>query len=419
MHTHMRQTARPAPGELTQGALRAWLRQQGYQNGDVLPPADLLAAQLGVHGDRVFAVLDCLARQGEVLAFPGRGIVITDPAVSLNGRVRVRTALDSWSNWTVPRTNHLIAIVVTRRIADGTYPAGGRVPSLASIAAEFAVSKGEAWTALAPVRARGLLRRCGAAWRGFEVHPNARSILRSGDQTHLLRQADPGLPPGYERLKDFSNRAPGTRFTPRDRLRYSTAVAAAHRDGAGVLEIARVLRCSRRSVVRSLAAAEAAEQTAALLRSLIRNGTFRLHHVLPPRKHLARLIGATREALDLAVSRLRLDGCLLVLPGFGTVVVDPGSPPTGERIEVHTSEGSRNLWIPPADGLGTSDAIRVALIGGIVNGAYPEGQRLPSLTQLSNDFEVSPRTIRRVLASLRKADIIGAGTIVLPSARDA
>lgn len=51
-----------------------------------------------------------------------------------------------------------IADVLTARISDGTYPLRSRVPSVASVAAEFGVGKSTAEAAMRLLRQRGLTR---------------------------------------------------------------------------------------------------------------------------------------------------------------------------------------------------------------------------------------------------------------------
>jgi DNA-binding GntR family transcriptional regulator len=48
--------------------------------------------------------------------------------------------------------------VILRRIEDGTYPAGSKVPSIVAIAAEFDVVNSTAQRAMEAVRAAGLTR---------------------------------------------------------------------------------------------------------------------------------------------------------------------------------------------------------------------------------------------------------------------
>ena len=51
-----------------------------------------------------------------------------------------------------------IAAVITGRIADGTYPAGSRVPSVVEIAAEWDVAASTAQKGLAHLKAEGVVR---------------------------------------------------------------------------------------------------------------------------------------------------------------------------------------------------------------------------------------------------------------------
>lgn len=50
-----------------------------------------------------------------------------------------------------------LAELLRARIADGTYPAGGRVPSVISLSQEFEVAPGTVRKALAALQAEGLI----------------------------------------------------------------------------------------------------------------------------------------------------------------------------------------------------------------------------------------------------------------------
>jgi GntR family transcriptional regulator len=51
-----------------------------------------------------------------------------------------------------------IAAVLERRIADGTYPVGSRVPSVVELSTEFEVAASTAQKVLAHLKAEGLVR---------------------------------------------------------------------------------------------------------------------------------------------------------------------------------------------------------------------------------------------------------------------
>ncbi|MGD2134134.1 MAG: GntR family transcriptional regulator, partial [Maricaulaceae bacterium] len=46
-----------------------------------------------------------------------------------------------------------------------------------------------------------------------------------------------------------------------------------------------------------------------------------------------------------------------------------------------------------------------AVIGGILDGAYPEGELLPSVRQLAVDFDVSPLTAAKVFQELSRENL--------------
>lgn len=51
-----------------------------------------------------------------------------------------------------------IAEVITSRIADGTYPVGGRLPSTLELSTEFGVATSTAQKVMAHLKAEGLVR---------------------------------------------------------------------------------------------------------------------------------------------------------------------------------------------------------------------------------------------------------------------
>ncbi|MFC4494933.1 winged helix-turn-helix domain-containing protein [Streptomyces ovatisporus] len=51
-----------------------------------------------------------------------------------------------------------IAAVIVRRIKDGTYPSGTKIPSVVQIAAEFEVANSTAQRAMEAIKAEGLTR---------------------------------------------------------------------------------------------------------------------------------------------------------------------------------------------------------------------------------------------------------------------
>ncbi|MFF9779465.1 GntR family transcriptional regulator [Streptomyces sp. NPDC013978] len=51
-----------------------------------------------------------------------------------------------------------MAEVISKRIADGTYPQGGRVPGIVQLSAEFGIAASTAQKALADLRDNGQVR---------------------------------------------------------------------------------------------------------------------------------------------------------------------------------------------------------------------------------------------------------------------
>ena len=63
-----------------------------------------------------------------------------------------------------------LAEILRTRIADGTYPPGGRIPSVLSLSQEFEVAPGTARKALAALQSEGLVEsRTG--WGSFVAAP--------------------------------------------------------------------------------------------------------------------------------------------------------------------------------------------------------------------------------------------------------
>jgi DNA-binding GntR family transcriptional regulator len=78
---------------------------------------------------------------------------------------------------TIDRTRAMwpqIAAVISKRIKDGTYPPGAKIPSVVQLATEFGVVNSTAQRAMVAVRAEGLTRS-EAGMGTFVLHPEERT----------------------------------------------------------------------------------------------------------------------------------------------------------------------------------------------------------------------------------------------------
>lgn len=232
------------------------------------------------------------------------------------------------------------------------------------------------------------------------------------------------VPQWRQYLKQLPAYDPGAHLTARDRELYRAALAQAHRAGGNVQGMAAFLSRSTTSVrtlldeagLRTTSTADEVEST---LRDRIKDGTYQVADVLPAKQQLCDELGVTRDAVTRAIGRLATEGLLLSVYGRGTVVCDPRTPPTGPDLRVRTLSGQWETWPVRADP--SVQRIRDTVIDRVLDGTYPEGDKIPSSRTLAQEFGVLHHTVDRALAPLKQSGLLatrhGGGTLVHSKAR--
>lgn len=145
-----------------ESALRDRMTDGTYEVGTKIPSTHALKLEFGVSAGPVTRAVSSLEAAGFLLGVQGRGTVVTDPQNPPAGpELRVRVGPGLWETWTVQqpgRTNSShIRSVVMARIADGTYPAGHRIPDRNDFVQEFAVTYPTVFYALKQLQESGIL----------------------------------------------------------------------------------------------------------------------------------------------------------------------------------------------------------------------------------------------------------------------
>ncbi|MEH0576815.1 GntR family transcriptional regulator [Streptomyces sp. B21-108] len=145
-----------------ENALRRRMEDGKYEVGAKIPTPQSLTEEFGRSKKAVVRALARLEAAGYLLGVQGRGTVVTDPRNPLQGpTLRVRTGPEQWETWTVQQPGSTnaehIRTAVTARIADGTYPAGRKIPSRYKLAREFGVAYPTVYNALKQLQERGIL----------------------------------------------------------------------------------------------------------------------------------------------------------------------------------------------------------------------------------------------------------------------
>jgi len=135
-----------------------------YPAGSVLPPRPLLVEELGVSRSVVDQACRALRERGLLVSVPGRGrgTVVVDPLNPPTGpEVLARRSGGKCESWpgrgSTRETVARITRAVRKRIADGTYRPGGRIPSVAELAEEFGCRTWLAREAVDVLKGEGLL----------------------------------------------------------------------------------------------------------------------------------------------------------------------------------------------------------------------------------------------------------------------
>ncbi|WP_055522847.1 GntR family transcriptional regulator [Streptomyces graminilatus] len=135
-----------------------------YPAGSVLPPRPRLVEELGVSRSTVDHACRALRERGLLVSVPGRGrgTVVVDPLNPPTGPEvlarRGEGACETWPGRGSTRdTVDRITAAVRKRIADGTYRPGRRIPSVAELAEEFDCRTWLAREAVDVLKGEGLL----------------------------------------------------------------------------------------------------------------------------------------------------------------------------------------------------------------------------------------------------------------------
>ncbi|MGW3651686.1 GntR family transcriptional regulator [Streptomyces sp. NPDC000878] len=145
-----------------EGILRARIADGTYTVCTKIPPFARLSEELGIPLWKVRQAVRRLADAGLMVTLMGLGTVVTDPrAPSAESAHRVSVGGGGQETWTILQpgvTNAAhIRAVVTKRLTDGTYPPGARLPTLKVLADEFGVSNVVVQKALGQLKRKQLL----------------------------------------------------------------------------------------------------------------------------------------------------------------------------------------------------------------------------------------------------------------------
>jgi DNA-binding GntR family transcriptional regulator len=144
--------------------LRGRIEDGTYPVGSVFPARRLFVEELEVSRSTVDSACRALAEEGYLLCFPGRGrgTLVLDPLRPPTGpEVLARTDGDRQEMWSrqgsTQDTVDRIAAEIRKRIADGTYSPGARIPSVAQLAPDFGARTWLVREALAVLKKERLL----------------------------------------------------------------------------------------------------------------------------------------------------------------------------------------------------------------------------------------------------------------------
>ncbi|MEW2498486.1 GntR family transcriptional regulator [Streptomyces nodosus] len=161
--------------------IRGRIMDDTYQVHHVIPTQAEFSEEFEVSLATVVKASAPLLKAGLLLGFPARGTVVADPRKPpTGGSLRVKTPAGQWETWPLPFTQtRKIRGTIIRRIKDGTYPGGSRIPGARRLAKEFDTSIGAAKNALLLLAKQGILCVAEYTRKGTFVHPEARKRLNS------------------------------------------------------------------------------------------------------------------------------------------------------------------------------------------------------------------------------------------------
>ncbi|AZS87244.1 GntR family transcriptional regulator [Streptomyces griseoviridis] len=386
--------------------LRARIDDGTYPLHSQLPTQKEIAKEAGTSPQIADLALDRLAEAGLATRFPGLGAVVTDPDKPPQGPIlTVRTRSGKPATRTFPPTpgnaTDRVRATVTRRIQDGTYPEGSRIPCHDDLAREFATQTVVITAALKPLRLRRVLKTIRS--KGTYVHPEARTLLQHEDPARADRQ--PFTPAWQASLQDLP-RYTRRHLTASEHTAYRTAITAAYDHSATQDQIAQFLGAPVRFVVRHLDNTPEVPEAEATLRTRIVEGTYPMHTLLPKKAELARDLGVRVQTIEIALDLLIEAGLILRFIGLGTVVTGPDSPPQGTYVMVRDRSGEwvkRRIPIPNG---GITRQIRTAVTRRIEDGTYREGSRIPTQAVIAEEFATQKVCVSVALKPLKVSNIL-------------
>ncbi|MFE7115954.1 GntR family transcriptional regulator [Streptomyces sp. NPDC057654] len=284
-------------------------------------------------------------------------------------------------------------------IADGTYPASTRLPSIKSLAAEFGVSYHTTHAAVHDLAEEGLVDPLRGSQGTIVVAPDESPAFqrRAATAAAQLRQdiADGTYPAGTwlpSRAELAAKLGVGvtvygaaTRILAKEGLVHSR-----HGQGTFVLppDETRSGPVTQRDLV------------AARLRQDIADGTYPAGSLLPSRLDLAAKCNTSYQTCRQAVRALAEEGLVSPHSGPAVVVLAPGETPR----PVLSASQQREL-------------VAARLRQDIADGTYPAGSLLPSRLDLAAKLKVTPLACREAVHVLTAEGSVavynGRGTVVL------
>ncbi|MEV0526741.1 winged helix-turn-helix domain-containing protein [Streptomyces sp. NPDC050439] len=115
-----------------------------------VPSVIQLTAEFGIANATAHKVLGGLRAEGLTYTEPGLGSFVSPADAPPPGRAPdIRDVQPIWRR---------VATVMAARIAEGDYPVGAPVPSVAKLSSEFSISESTAHKVLAHLRDKGLVR---------------------------------------------------------------------------------------------------------------------------------------------------------------------------------------------------------------------------------------------------------------------
>ncbi|WP_149824153.1 GntR family transcriptional regulator [Streptomyces tailanensis] len=313
-----RSSGRPQAGKAAtvESALRKRIADGTYAPGDWLPTLDTLADEFGVAVSTVSVATAWLQQDGLVGSGRRRLYVIDPNKPDISPRL--------------PHTD--IEEILRKRLADGTYTPGSRLPSQAELAKEFGTHSNMVKEALRPIRSAGLVYydqlRCGtyvADPEGTQPVPHGarpieaavRKRIRNG--TYAPRTWLPSL----RKLGDEFSVSTTTVSLALAPLQRERLVGAASRS-RGLY----VIDPDNFTALPDGASAHTLEELEGFFRTRLSDGTYEPGSRLPSRSALAEELSVGIQTITRALQPIRADGLITVNAREGTYASRRGRIPT-------------------------------------------------------------------------------------------